>query len=566
MMTTMTRWRRTIGGKLTRYSFQIATALLFAIGNHAVAQVAGKDAEASGAPSQDARQWEITTLSFNSNQARPDAVDVDFSAELSNDAGDRFDVPGFWNGGNEYLIRFTPTRSGTWRYATKSSLPELNEKTGEFDASSANQGRKGGVIVPSDSPRRFGYQNGDSYFPIAFECDWLFALDAENPDDFPKTRTFVDSLADNGFNQVVMNVFAYDVTWKKDAKLVAEHDFGSPNVFPFAGSNSDPDHSRLNIDYFKRLDRVIAYLDQKGIAAHLMIYVWNKQVNWPDANSEADNRYFDYVVKRYQAYPNLIWDVSKEALGYGHTDIHFISDRIDRLRKLDAHDRLVTVHDYGYCRRFPDKLDFISVQLWGSELYGVMRKMTEQFPKKPILNIEHGGYEEGPYRVFTGNYTSPDVCLERAYQCVFAGTYPTHYWQGAAWNVIIADIESLEPRLRPKLEYYRHLSHLVEKYGLAELQAGGKHSNSGFCLHDGADLYVYYVPKENMSMNLRFPKEKRGQTMMLTWFDPFTGVYGDPIEKEIVQWPIAEKPTVENAETGRFAVLIVNTQPTNAKD
>ena len=136
------------------------------------------------------------------------------------------------------------------------------------------------------------------------------------------------------------------------------------------------------------------------------------------------------MVKRYQAFPNLIWDISKEALGYGHNDVHYISQRIDRLRELDVFQRLVTVHDYGYCKRFPEKVDFVSVQLWSSELHSVMRKVCSDFPKQPILNIEHGGYEAGPYVVFPGSYTSPEVCLERAYQCVFAGTYPTHYWQG----------------------------------------------------------------------------------------------------------------------------------------
>jgi hypothetical protein len=93
-----------------------------------------------------------------------------------------------------------------------------------------------------------------------------------------------------------------------------------------------------------------------------MIYVWHKQVAWPEARSEADNRYFDYVVKRYQAYSNIIWDISKEATGYDHNDKSYILDRIERLRALDSYDRLVTVHDYGYCNQYPDTVDFISVQ------------------------------------------------------------------------------------------------------------------------------------------------------------------------------------------------------------
>jgi hypothetical protein len=234
--------------------------------------------------------------------------------------------------------------------------------------------------------------------------------------------------------------------------------------------------------------------------------------------------------------------------------VNYITQRIDRLRKLDTFKRLVTVHDYGYCRKFPKKLDFISVQLWQSELHSVMRKVCSDFPGKPILNIEHGGYEESPYEVFNGNYTSAEVCLERAYQCVFAGTFPTHYWQGAAWNVIIPDIGAMKPDERPKLDYYRHLSTLVKRYDLGKLKAGEKLGNSGFSLTDNKDLIVYYVPKENDYFGVKLAKSKMGQTMTGTWFDPFTGTFSDPVKKKVVQWPKFEVPEGE-----RFRVLILET-------
>ncbi len=384
----------------------------------------------------------------------PHSPIVDFSATFANTDGKPVTVGGFHNAGNEYRIRFTPPSPGARSYQTAASNRELDGNHGQLVADIARDGRLGGVLVEEASPRRFFYENGDSYYPIAFEADWLFALDAENPSDIPETRKFVNMLAENGFNQVVMNVFAYDVTWAKDERLLPKYNYESPRVFPFGGNNEQPNHAHLNNEYFQRLDRVIEYLDSKGIVAHLMIYVWNKRVAWPAAESDADNRYFDYVVKRYQAFPNLVWDISKEALGYGHTDVNYITDRINRLRRNDAFNRLVTVHDYGYCRRFSQNVDFVSVQLWLSELYSVMRNVVEDIPGKPILNIEHGGYECGPHEVFNGNYTSPEVCPERAYQCVFAGTYPTHYWQGVARNVFVPDISELPVEDRPRLTYY----------------------------------------------------------------------------------------------------------------
>ncbi|MEM7385492.1 MAG: DUF5060 domain-containing protein [Verrucomicrobiota bacterium] len=503
-----------------------------------------------------ARQWEVIDLCFKVSEIPDQPFDVKFSGNFEINGGAKVEVPGYYNGGREYVIRFTPPTPGNWSYLTRSDRKELDGLQGTLNAASASSERKGGIVIDPAAEREFRYQNGDVYYPIAFESDWLFALDAENDEGIPVTRTLVDRLASDGFNQIVMNVFAYDVKWEKDKNLVPEFEYGSPDVFPFGGNNTAPDHNTLNVGFFQRFDRVIDYLDRKGIAAHLMIYVWNKQVNWPESDSPADNRYFDYVVKRYQAFPNMVWDISKEALGYGHNDVHYISRRIDRLRRLDGHKRLITVHDYSYCRRFPDKLDFISVQLWSPELYSVMRKVCSDFPGKPILNIEHGGYEAGPYVVFEGSYTSPEVCLERAWQCVFAGTYPTHYWQGAAWNVIIPDIDSMKPEERPRFDYYRHMRAFIDKHGLGQLKAGDKKANSGFCLHNGDDLYIYYVPKENVSVGVRMPKEKKGQMMSGTWFDPFTGTYSDPETMEITQWPKFIKPPGD-----RFAILLVKTDP-----
>ncbi len=117
-------------------------------------------------------------------------------------------------------------------------------------------------------------------------------------------------------------------------------------------------------------------------------------MNWPEPGSKEDNMYFDYVVKRYQAYPNLVWDISKEALAYGRDDLGYITERIDRLRKLDGHGRLVTVHDYGYCAKHPDKVDIISIQDWKANIYDATSRVVKRHPDKPVFNIEHGGYRK----------------------------------------------------------------------------------------------------------------------------------------------------------------------------
>ena len=520
-----------------------------------VALLGGSPSRAQESSNHSVAKWAPLDIGFTADPGAQLGFDIDFSARFVNSSGHSRSIPGFWDGGMRFVLRLALPSEGIWTYETASSLAALDGLRGTVRVGPAALGQRGPIGLAPDDSRRFVYADGSRYFPLAFEIDWLFALDSENADGIPKSETLLKYVARHGFNQVVMNVFAYDVRWPRDPTLPKEFDYGKPRVFPFGGDNMKPDFSTLNVEYFQRFDRVIRELDRRGIAAHVMIYVWNKLVSWPEANSDADNRYFDYVVKRYQAFPNLIWDISKEATGYGHNDRAYITQRIERLRALDGHDRLVTVHDYGYCHRFPETVDFISVQNWHSETWHVMRQIRNDHPKMPIFNIEHGGYEEGPYHVFAGNYYRPEVNLERAYHIVFAGAYPTHYWQDTSWNVVIHDIERLPHSDRPKLDYYRHLAELVAKYDLTRLEPTTGKANSGFCLSNDTDLFVYLVPKENDVIIPRPPRDGFRQ-IQLTWFDPFTGTYDEEEPFDMVQWNRIRIP-----EPGTMRVMIMRMLP-----
>jgi len=492
--------------------------------------IAGPEAHASTR----AGLWEVIDLRLDVDVPPPRPWDVDLTARLRGPAGENLEVPGFHDGGTSWVVRVAPPAEGRWTWETASSVPSLAGRTGTIEVGPPASGRHGSIVVTPDRPQRFAFADGTPYFALAFECDWLFALDAEDPDDIPRTRTLVDELAESGFNQVVMNVYAYDVSWPKDPRLRPEHDWSRPRVFPFAGTNESPDYSSLSATFFQRLDRVIRYLGEKGVVAHLMIYVWNKEVSWPDMHTAADDRYFDYVVARYQAFPNVVWDVSKEALAYGRCDEAYIHERIARIRRHDAHRRLVTVHDYAYCRRHPE-----------------MSAIRLRHPEQPVLNVEHGGYERSPYVVFEGDYTDPVACLERNYEAVFAGVYSTYYWQASSWYVVIPDPVSLPESERPHLEYYRHLADLFERYDFADLEPSESYSSSGYALSDGSDRVLLYLPKENHAAHLTIPKEMMTRAR-LSWFDPLTGSWQEAGETDLRSWHEVISPW-----PGQMSVLVV---------
>lgn len=475
-----------------------------------------------------ALKWQVVDIPFKASlQEGQDPFQVDFSAVFTGPENTMLTIPGFYNGQDVWIVRFSASVPGEWRYQTTSPIKALNHKEGRLVVlDEASPGQHGGIVINPKNPQRFVYEDGSPYFLLAYECDWLYALDYHNDKAAPKTEHFLSLLAGNGCTHLVMNAYTFDVSWPKDKRLLKypEHDVGgSQDIFPFRCNNEKPDFTALNPDYFKKLDRTISLMNERGIVSHLMIYVWNKRVNWPPMYSDADNMYFDYVIKRYQAFSNIVFDISKEALAYGRADDQYILERIERARKLNAFNRLVTVHDFAFCQRHPQTVDFISMQSWSSTLYTLTLNTVNQYSDKPVLNIEHGGYEESPYVVWTGVFTDPEVCLRRNYMVIFGGGYSAYYWQGCSWNVLIYNpFEQPEDFIKPKFEYYKHLTRFFTKHEFDKLKPDPEHNRSAYCLTDGQGKYIFYVPKENYMIQPNF-LTKSADKRTFTWFNTLTG-------------------------------------------
>lgn len=481
-------------------------------------------------------KWEVIDVVIETKTRLKNPFVADFGATFLHENGTIQKVPGFYNGNNQWVLRFSNSLQGTWKFTTYGEDKKLRNKKGTIIVNPPKKGKHGAVTIKKND-KKFSYEDGSPYFLLAFECDWLYALDYHNNKSIPKTEHLLNLIQENGFNQVVMNVFSYDVRWKKDKELAKhpEHEFGAPkDIFPFLGNNENPDFSSLNVDFFKKFDRTISLMNDKEIVSHLMIYVWNKLVAWPEMYSEADNMYFDYVIKRYQAFPNMLWDISKEALYYGRADAKYIKERIERVRKLDSYNRLLTVHDYGFCNKNPETVDFISSQDWSHNIYNKMLDAHQKFTNKPVFNIEHGGYEKSPYVVFTGNYDNAEACLRRNYMCLFAGVYTTYYWQGTSWNAMIYNpFEQPKGVYKPKFEYFKHMNQLFRNIDFSQLEPM-PHRNAGTYNLSTKDLstVLLYIPKECHSMrSWIFRKDVKQRTF--EWFNTLTGetqTYDGPVE------------------------------------
>jgi hypothetical protein len=409
---------------------------------------------------------------------------------------------------------------GRWAFGVESPLPLSGAIAGTLDV--APGGHPGPLAVSAANRRRFAYADGTPCLVMGFECDWLFALDADNAEDIPNTRLMAETIVANGFNHVVMNVFAYDAPWGEKDRIPPEFLWNKPAAFPFGGTNDEPNHATLNLTFFQRLDRVIAHLDARGLTAHVMLYVWNKLVNWPAPASAEDDRYLDHVVRRYAAFPNVVWDISKEALLYGQGDPAYVVGRIERLRQQSPQRRLVTVHDWDFCQLRPETVDFASIQEWTHGLHDRLLRVAEAVPEMPVLCIEHGGYERHtPYSVFDGAYSDAVTCLDRFWQCLFAGVYAAHYWQGAAWYHAVPDPIALPPAHRPRLDWYRHVVSILGRVPFETLHP----EQQPFCppmLTDGKRHWLFLITGTRNGV-CGTSDGIGGGMFRVTWLDAQTG-------------------------------------------
>ena len=384
--------------------------------------------------------------------APPDApaagnpFDVPFAATFWGPEGQAFTIPGYYDAEAGYVVRFSPTVEGAWRYAVSSAAGFLDGVGGAVRCTPHDHPRLHGPLMVDPAYRHhFCFEDGTRCYLVGYEVNWLMMVD-QSPSDLTRIDALLDSIQGVGFNMVTVNAYAHHFMRtperEEDARLVA------PDLAPWVGGNEAPDYSRFDAAFFSHYDRVMLDLLDRGILAHIMIQVYNKHVNWPELGSLDDDRFWRYVVARYQAFCNVIWDTAKESY---YQPAEYVWSRIGLIRDLDGYRRLLTVHDasvphwphsernarlYAPTKRLSDAMaDFKSDQIHEAWYEDAERNYTAA--QRPYVNIEYG-YEQGAYDLPTG-WARQDwrEVLRRTWLVTMGGAYPNYYFCNTAWDLFL---------------------------------------------------------------------------------------------------------------------------------
>jgi hypothetical protein len=457
-------------------------------------------------------RWQPQDFEFKSSVVSENPFKVDFRAVVKGPNGRAFTALGFYDGQGVWKLRIAADTEGKWTLTTQSSEPTLNGKNASFVCvPNSNVNVHGGLRVDADSPHHFVYEDGTRYFLMGYECDWLWALDMDD-EKLTRVKRFLDILADHRFNHIILNAYAHDCGWRKGK--TESDDFGPPARYAWEGENDQPDHSRFNLSYWKHYDRVIHSLYERGIVAHIMIKVYNKMVRWPERGSADDDVFFKWMMARYGAYPNVVWDFSKEA--HNEKDLEYKLSRFRLIRDVDPYRRLITNHDDNAAYDsgvYNELLSFRSDQQHSKWRETILRQRQQN--SWPIVNVEFGyewglgGKDDKTYRVVQ----SPEEVCRRAWEICMGGGAIVYYYTNTAWDVI-------HPQEMPAgYTYFKNLYEFFAgtQYWLMQPQ---DIVSEGYCLANTGHEYIVFL---NTAKPLSLKLNNVGKTLIAEWFHPYTG-------------------------------------------
>jgi hypothetical protein len=171
-------------------------------------------------------------------------------------AGAKAVVPGFWDGGKTWRVRFMPTQAGRWTWETRCSDEAnrgLHGKSGAFTASApaaaaaSRLARHGGIRVAADG-RYFVHDDGTPFFWMG-DTAWNGPLKSSAED----WALYVKERARQKFSVVQFVA----TPWR------AAPDGDAAQRVAYTGT----DAIQVNPEFFQRLDGKVAALNEAGLVA-----------------------------------------------------------------------------------------------------------------------------------------------------------------------------------------------------------------------------------------------------------------------------------------------------------
>lgn len=291
-------------------------------------------ATSAAVPHSPVHQWGRWEQQFVSEKDWGNPVqEVEVSVELTAPSGIRQQVLGFWDGGRTWRVRFSPSESGVWTYATACSDVTdagLHGQTGSFTVSpysGDNPVYRHGQIEVAPAGRHLQHADGTPFFFLADTC-WN-GPHLSTPDEWD---VYLVDRAAKRFNAVLFTAPHF--------RGLAENADGRT---AFTG------RERIAIDpaFFQRLDGSVDAINARGLLAVPLLLHGGK-------DTERNTGYYlpedqailltRYMIARYNGH-HVLWDLVAEAEFHGGGAPYW--KRVARAVFANGRQHPVTLHPHG---------------------------------------------------------------------------------------------------------------------------------------------------------------------------------------------------------------------------
>ncbi len=385
-------------------------------------------------------EWGTFEKRLESDESLTDAEKygtVTLSAVFTGPSSQTYTIQGFWDGGENWKIRFTPDEVGSWSYVITSSDSDLNDVSndGSFTAVAptaaeiaANPNLRGRIKIHNN--RKFTYDDDEPFIWLggtmhsANSYKAPFAVSA-GPGDTSDFKDGITDYASKGFNAMHLWVGLPNAggttTWHSMLDQNEHHDFGG---WAFEGEDGSSPHgsqdwTQINPGYWQLLDKRIEYIWRSGMVPIIAIGAGYEFCNYyvtgtgePDAwfafsesqqppttsNPDEYKDYYRYIAARYGAYNAIFvpgWEYARSLSKHyvscvtrdpqGHLVVQ--KDAYDYFSGQDDFDHLTSSLPVGTgnCSSVTSRLDFESeswydfsmIQLWGGYSLATMKTKVE---------------------------------------------------------------------------------------------------------------------------------------------------------------------------------------------
>ena len=335
----------------------------------------------------------MVEIRFTANHDYRDAFhDVTLDALFETPQGRTLKVPGFWDGGRVWKVRYASPEVGVHRWRSVCSVPAdrgLHAVTGTVTVDAyrgENRLYLHGPLQVAADRRHFEHADGTPFFWLG--DTWWMALCQRLhwPDEF---QHLAADRKLKGFNVIQIVAGLYPDMPAFDPRGANE-----------AGFPWEKDYARIRPEYFDRADRRLVYLVDQGFVP-CIVGAWGFHLPW--LGVEHMKQHWRYLVARYAALP-VVWCAAGEGTMPFYRSTHKAeeaafqkqgwSDMIRYIRATDPFGRMITIHPGRAARDIvtdPRILDFDMHQT-GHDTEAAIGKMAEQMrraymaqPKMPVI-------------------------------------------------------------------------------------------------------------------------------------------------------------------------------------